>query len=277
MKTSGGADTILIPAGYRRRALVFSLIAVSVVLACLYMGFNPAMLFTEFHYVTDLLHSMTPPNMSLLWKDRTIGMAVLETLSMAFLGTLVGGGFAVVLAFLSADNTMPSRVVRIVLRLVTSVLRVIPYLFVILVFVVAVGLGPFAGMLTLVISTAGTFGQLFREIVENSDPAPANAVFSVGASRWQVIRYVIVPQVLPSFTANFFYAFDINIRLAIGLGIFGGGGVGFQLFLAMRVLRYRDALALILVTVVLIIVSEKFSDALRSRLLSRGALKSKPV
>jgi phosphonate transport system permease protein len=275
MKTSQ-ADTILVPAGYRRRALVFSLIAAGTIAACLYMGFNPAMLFTEFHYVVDLFHSMTPPNLSLLWKDQTIGMAVLETISMAFLGTLAGGGLAVLLAFLSAENTMPGRPVRIILRLVTSVLRVIPYLFVILVFVVAVGLGPFAGVLTLIVSTSGTFGQLFREIIENTDPAPASAVYSVGASKWQVIRFVILPQVLPSFTANFFYAFDINVRLAIGLGIFGGGGIGFQLFLAMRVLRYRDALALILVTVVLIVVSEKISDAIRRGLLSRGAIKYKP-
>jgi phosphonate transport system permease protein len=241
------------------------------------MGFDPGMLFTEFHYVTDLFHSMTPPTLSLLWKDQTIGMAVVETLSMAFLGTLVGGALAVLLALLSAENTMPSQPVRVLIRLVLSLQRVIPYLFVILVFVVAVGLGPFAGMLTLVVSTTGTFGQLFREIIENTDPAPADAVYSVGASRWQVIRYVIIPQVMPSFTANFFYAFDINIRLAISLGIFGGGGIGFQLFLAMRVLRYRDALALILVTVLLIVFSEKFSDALRGRLLSRGAIKYKPV
>ena len=276
MKTAG-ADTILLPAGYRRRALVFSGIAIGVVAACSYMGFNPVMLFTEFHYVIELFHSMTPPNLSLLWKDRTIGMAVLETVSMAFLGTLAGGGFAVLLAFLSAENTMSSPFVRIVLRLITSLLRVIPYLFVILVFVVAVGLGPFAGVLTLIISTSGTFGQLFREIIENTDPAPASAVYSVGASRWQVVRYVILPQVLPSFTANFFYAFDINIRLAIGLGIFGGGGIGFQLFLAMRVLRYKDALALIVVTVLLIVISEKFSDAIRRGLLSRGAIKYKPA
>jgi phosphonate transport system permease protein len=128
-------------------------------------------------------------------------------------------------------------------------------------------------MLALVLTTMGTFGQLFTEIIENSEPAPADAIYSVGATRAQVIRFVILPQVLPSFTANLFYAFDINIRVAISLGIFGGGGVGFQLFQAMRVLHYHDALALILLTVVLIVGSEKLSDLLRSRLLNQGALK----
>ncbi|GGB07368.1 phosphonate ABC transporter, permease protein PhnE [Puia dinghuensis] len=264
---------VLSPAGYRQRATAFSAIAILLVAASLFMGFDPAMLFTEFHYVTDLFVSMSPPNLSLLWADKTIGMAVLETVSMAFLGTLIGGVLAMLLAFLAAENTMPSRPVRIGVRIFLSVDRVIPPLFIILIFVAAVGLGPFAGMLTLVVGTVGTFGQLFAEIIENTESAPADAIYSVGATRWQVIRYVILPQVLPSFIANFFYAFDLNIRVAIGLGIFGGGGIGFQLFQAMRVLHYRDALALILLTMLLILASEKLSDLLRSRLLSRGPLK----
>lgn len=264
---------VLSPASYRRRATILGVIALLVTAASLYMGFDPIMLFTEFHYVTDLFNSMSPPNFNVIWHDETIGRAVLETLSMAFLGTLIGGGFAMLLAFLAAENTMPSVPVRLLVRLFLSIDRVIPPLFIILVFVSAVGLGPFAGMLSLVLSTMGTFGQLFTEIVENTDPAPADAIYSVGATRAQVIRYVVLPQVAPSFTANFFYAFDINIRVAISLGIFGGGGVGFQLFQAMRLLRYHEALALILLIVVLIVGSEKLSDLFRSRLLNRGSLK----
>jgi phosphonate transport system permease protein len=264
---------VLSPAGYRRRATILGVITLLVGGACLYMGFDPTMLFTEFHYVTDLFGSMSPPNLNVIWHDETIGMAVLETLSMAFLGTLIGGGLAMLLAFLAAENTMSSRIVRMLVQLFLSIGRVIPPLFLILVFVSAVGLGPFAGALSLILSTMGTFGQLFTEIIENVDPAPADAIYSVGAARAQVVRYVILPQVLPSFTANFFYAFDINIRVAISLGIFGGGGVGFQLFQAMRVLHYHDALALILLTVILIVGSEKLSDLLRSRLLNRGSLK----
>lgn len=264
---------VLSPAGYRRRATIFLVISLLVAGASVFMGFDPTMLFTEFHYVTDLFNSMSPPNLNMIWHDETIGMAVLETVSMAFLGTLIGGGFAMVLAFLAAENTMPSLPVRLLVRLFLSIDRVIPPLFIILVFVSAVGLGPFAGMLSLVLSTMGTFGQLFREIIENTDPAPADAIYSVGATRAQVIRFVILPQVAPSFTANLFYAFDLNIRVAISLGIFGGGGIGFQIFQAMRLLHYHDALALILLTVVLIVGSEKLSDLLRSRLLNRGSLK----
>jgi phosphonate transport system permease protein len=263
----------LSPAGYRQRATIFTGLAIGIGLACVVMGFDPSMLFTEFHYLVDLGKSMSPPNLPLLWTDRTIFMALLETLSMAFLGTLVGGSMAVVLAFLAAANTMPFRGIRMLVRVCLSLQRVIPSLFVILIFVAAVGLGPFAGMLTLMLSTVGTFGQLFMEIIENTEPAPADAVYAAGATRWQVIRYVILPQTLPSFTANFFYAYDVNVRAAIGLGIFGGGGIGFQLFQAMRLLHYRDALALICLTVLLIVLTEKMSDTLRARLLGGGSLK----
>jgi phosphonate transport system permease protein len=264
---------ILSSGAYRGRATAFSLIALGLVGSSIIMGFDPATLFTDFHYATELFGSMTPPNLRILWTDKSIGMAILETLSMAFLGTLFGVSIGLLLAFLAASDTNPAYLLRLLVRFFLAFLRVLPPLFTILVFVVAVGLGPFAGMLTLIVYIAGTFGQLFTDIIENRDKAPADAVYSIGASRGQVIRYVIIPQVLPSFTANFFYAFDTNIRAAIGLGIFGGGGIGFQLFQAMRVLHYKDAMTLILLTVLLIFSTERISDAIRSRLLATGPLK----
>ena len=258
---------------YKKKVTAFSILSVVVVGTCIYMGFDPIMLFTEFHYVVDLAKNMVPPHFELFWTNGTIFFSVLETISMAFLGSLFGGILAILLAFLSASNTMPWRVVRVFIRSALMLLRVIPALLVILVCVVAVGLGPFAGMLTLVIGTIGTFGQLFTGIIENTESAPAEAISSVGASRMQVIRYVILPQVLPSFITNFFYSFDFNLRAAIGLGIFGGGGVGFELFMAMRVLHYQDALALMCLVVVLIVLSERLSNFFRDKILSVGILK----
>ncbi|TDX00844.1 phosphonate ABC transporter, permease protein PhnE [Dinghuibacter silviterrae] len=255
---------------FLQRATVSSLLALILLASFVYMGVNPGMLFTEFHYVVDLAGSMSPPHFSLLWMDKTIAFSVLETLSMAFLGTLAGGMLAVGCALLTAKDTMPYPWIRGIARFMVSLVRVIPSLVMVLIFVVTVGLGAFAGMLTLVLSTMGTFGQLFTEVIEATEKAPAEAIFSVGATRWQVIRFGILPQVLPSLTANFFYAFDVNVRSAVGLGIFGGGGVGFQLFLAMRVLHYRDAFALICVIVLLIVLTEKLSDGLRRRLIGRG-------
>jgi len=128
-------------------------------------------------------------------------------------------------------------------------------------------------MLTLVIVTVGNFGKLFTEMIENVDNPPAEAIFSVGASRMQVIRYSIIPQILPTLIANLLFAFDVNIRAAIGLGIFGGGGIGFQLQLAKSVLHYKDVTAIVTLIIIMVIVVEKISDYLRRRILGEGKLR----
>ncbi|HET6253960.1 MAG TPA: phosphonate ABC transporter, permease protein PhnE [Puia sp.] len=258
---------------YKRKATVFSLIAILTVGICIYLGFDPLMLFTEFHYVVDLAGNMLPPNFEMFRSNGHVWRAILETICMAFLGTIYGGSIAFVLAFLAASNTMPAWAIRQVVRFCLSLMRVIPSLVIILVFVVAIGLGPFAGMLTLVWTTIGTFGQLFTQIIENLEPAPSDAIYAIGASRVQVIRYSILPQIFPSFIANLLYSFDINMRAALAMGIFGGGGIGFELYMAMRVLRYKDALALICFTIVLITIMEKLSDHLRKKVLGAATLK----
>jgi len=168
---------------------------------------------------------------------------------------------------------MPYQFIRGLAQFSLSMFRVVPILVVILIFVIAVGPGAFAGVLTLVIITIGTFGKLFAEIIENVENAPGEAIFSVGASRMQVIRYAVIPQILPSLIANLLYAFDVNMRAAIGLGIFGGGGIGFQLQMAKSVLHYKDVTALISIIIVLVIVVEKISDYLRRKILGDEKLK----
>jgi phosphonate transport system permease protein len=237
-----------------------------------YFRFEPLLLITDFHYMVDLLAEMTPPNFEVLWTRQKIFSSVLQTLSMAFLGTIIGGGVAMGLAFFAARNTSPHPTVRFIIRTLLSVERVIPNLVIILVFLIAVGLGPFAGMLSIAVGTTGMFGKLFADAIEGADGDPVEAVYAVGANKLQVIRFSIVPQVLPSFIANLFYAFDVNLRAAIGLGVFGGAGIGFEIHMAMKLMRYRDALALIFFTIILICLFEKASDYLRKKAMGGGVL-----
>ena len=255
---------------FKRNATLWTLSALVMVGVSYYIGADPAMLFAEFHYVFNFLGDMVPPHFAPVFRDHSIGYSIVETLCMAFLGTVIGGTIAILMAFMAAANTMPYRFVRAVFSFLLSALRVVPVLVLILVFVVTVGLGPAAGTLALVWGIIGPFGQLFVEVIENAEPAPAEAIHSVGATRWQVIRYAIIPQVIPSFIANLFYSYDVNVRAAIPLGIFGGGGIGFQLLMSMRVMHYRDSLALICVIVVLIAITERVSDFLRSRIMGRS-------
>ncbi len=267
-------DVILWPSvKYKRKITAFSISVIFITLACVYLNFNPLGLFTEFHYVQELLNEMFPPNVSALWHASSPGYSLLQTMAMAFLGTVYGGLLAILFSFLAASNTMPYKLVRLLATFSISFLRVIPALVVVLIFVIAVGIGPFAGVLTLITITIGSFGKLFTEIIENTDVPPSEAIFSVGASRVQVIRYSVIPQILPSFIANLLYAFDVNVRVAIMLGIFGGGGFGFELYLAMRVLHYKDATAYICCIIVIVILVEKLSDYLRKKILNEGSLK----
>ncbi len=258
---------------YKRKITIFSITAVVVSVACAYMGFNPIAIFTEFHFLRDLIAEMFPPNLRVLSENTSVGYSILETLSMAFLGTIYGGIIAIIMAFLAASNTMPYRAIRVIVQAIVSLVRVIPTLVVVLVFVIAVGPGAFAGVLTLVFVTIGTFGKLFADIIENSEHAPGEAIYSVGASRMQAIRYSIIPQVLPAFIASLLYSFDVSMRAAISLGIFGGGGIGFKLQLAKSVMNYKDVTAYVSIIIVLVILTEKLSDYLRKKILGDEKLK----
>lgn len=248
--------------------LLFLVIAIST-----YFEFDYLLLFTDFHYLVALAQEMSPPNFALLVQKSDILLSIGQTISMAFLGTLIGGVFALILAFLAAENTTPHFIVGKTIKVLLAVERVIPSLVIILIFLIVVGLGPFAGMLSIAVGSLGMFGKLFSDAIERTDKAPIEAIDAGGAHRLQAIRFGVVPQVLPSFIGNLFYAFDINLRAAIALGVFGGGGIGYEIHMAMQMLRYKDALALILFTIVLITLFEKISDAIRKRIIGGDALK----
>ena len=265
-------STYILPSKkFKQQAAINSIAFIVISLVAYYLNFNPAVIFSEFHHMKDLLEEMFWPDYTVLWENKSVGISIFQTLSMAFLGTFYGGIIAVLFAFLSANNIFPNVVIRNIFKFILALIRVIPSLVVILIFVIAVGPGPFAGVLTLIFSTIGTIGKLFMEVLENNNASPSEAIYSVGASRVQVIRYAIFPQVLPSLISTILYAFDINMRAAIGLGIFGGGGIGYKLYLSMRVLHYRDATALITCIVILLLIVENISNYLRGIILNDGS------
>lgn len=252
---------------FKKKATYTSIVILIVALLCYYIKFNPFVIFTEFHFLQDFFVEMFPPNYSIFYENAGVGQSILQTLSMAFLGTIYGGFMGTILAFFAASNIFKLPFLKNTSKTFLAMIRVIPSLVVILIFVIAVGPGSFAGVLTLIVTTTGVFGKLFTEVLENAEEAPSESIYCVGASHFQVIRYSIIPQVLPAFISNLLYAFDLNMRAAIGLGIFGGGGIGYKLYMAMRVLHYQDATALITVIVVLLLIVENTSNYLRGKLL----------
>ena len=256
---------------FRRRTAVAIVSSAAIVGALVYMNADPLVFIRDFHFVTNLVAQMLPPNLSLFWHKKSLLPSLVDTISIAFLATLAGAAIALVAALLAARNTNPHPGVRILTRSLLAMERCTPEFVVLMVLLIAVGIGPFAAMLTLLIRSLGMFGKLFADAIERVDAGPLEAVAATGAGRLQIIRYAVLPQVAPSIVANVFYAFDVNLRAAVALGVFGGGGIGFELNLARSVLRYKDMLACLILVIVMITVTERVADFFRKKLFSLEA------
>jgi phosphonate transport system permease protein len=135
-----------------------------------------------------------------------------------------------------------------------------------LLFVTAVGLGPFPGALAVSVHSIGMLGRLFAEVVEDMDMGTVEALTMSGASRLQVFSHAVVPSVLPSLLGIALYRLDENIRASLVLGFVGAGGLGFQLLTAMNLFQYRTVSLLLIVTFAIVILTERLSATLRARI-----------
>lgn len=253
---------------FRRRSLTLVAAAICLAASLVYLNADPFAAIRDFHYVVNLLGEMLPPNIALVWHKPGLWTSLVDTISMAFLATLGGAAIALLLALLGAANTTPHPGLRLLVRSLLAAERCTPNFVVMLVLLIAVGIGPFAAMLSLLIGSLGMFGKLFADAIEHVDPGPLEAIGASGAGRLQMIRYGVLPQVAPSIVANVFYAFDVNLRAAVALGVFGGGGIGFELNVARSVLRYRDMLACLLLVIVMITVMERVADFFRRKIFA---------
>lgn len=195
----------------------------------------------------------------------------LATVSMALMATGLAVLFAVPLSFLAARNLMSGNpityAVYLVVRTLLNILRSIESLIIAIVFVVIVGLGPFAGMLALALHSIAALGKLYSEVIEGIDPGPIEAIRATGANWLQVVRYAVIPQIIPPFTAFTIYRWDINVRSATVIGLVGGGGIGFLLIELIRVNNMRGVSAVFIAIAVIVIVLDYFSAKLRERLV----------
>ena len=187
-------------------------------------------------------------------------------MQIALVGTTVAAVLAVPLALAAARNTAP-RWLYYVTRSALNAFRAIDTLVYALFFVAAVGLGPFPGVLAVIVYTATVLAKLFSEAIEAMDPGPVEAVQAVGATRIQVLRWGVLPQLGPEFVSFTLYRFETNIRAAAVLGFVGGGGIGFYIQTYLRLLNYPAASTVLLVLVVMVMVVDFTSSRLRARLV----------
>lgn len=191
---------------------------------------------------------------------------MLETVYIAVWGTVLSIVFGIPFALLSSSNITPWWILQPVRRLMDACRAINEIVFAIL-FVAAVGLGPFAGVMALFIHNLGIISKLFSEAVEAIDPRPVEGIRSTGASRLQEIFYGVIPQVLPLWSSLSLYRFETNVRSATVLGIVGAGGIGFTFYESFRSFQYDRASAVIIVVVVSVTITDMISSWLRKRLV----------
>lgn len=192
---------------------------------------------------------------------------IAETMRMSIVGTFWGAVIALPVAVFAADNFICNPWIAQPLRFILNITRSIPPLVMASIFVAVFGIGAFSGALALAIFTFGLVSKLTFESIEAIDYGQVEALLAVGSDKASVLRYAIMPQILPQFMSYILYAFEINVRSAAVLGYVGAGGIG-QIFEQNLALRYFDRVGvIILVSFAIVLVIDFISSAVRKRLV----------
>lgn len=189
-----------------------------------------------------------------------------ETVAMATLGTTAGAVLATPLCLLAARNTSGHASLYYPARLLLNTLRGIDSFVFALIFVAAVGLGPFAGVIGVALHTAGSIAKLWSETIETAAPGPIEAATMTGASRLKVVRYALLPDILPGLVSTMLYMWEFNIRASTVLGIVGAGGIGQELKNSVDLLMFDRVFAIILIILVMVTAIDLLSARLRKGL-----------
>jgi len=210
----------------------------------------------------EFLSRLFPPTWE---KFGTIVELLIETLQMAIVGTVLGAVLSLIVAFGASSNIAP-RWLCYPTRWIMNVIRSLPDLVFALMFVSAVGLGPFAGILAMTIGSIGSIGKIFAEAMEAVDRGPLTAMEAVGASKRQVVQYGILPQASPMLVSYTLLLFEGNVRGATILGMVGAGGIGLELTTAMRMYDYGHLSAIVICIIVLVTVIDQASAIIRRKI-----------
>src|SRR5882757_978633 len=192
-----------------------------------------------------------------------------ETVLISYVGTLAGAILAFGLNFLAAENTSPAPWLRFAIKRLMEFCRTVPDIVFALIFVIAFGLGPMAGVLAIMIHSVGALGKLYSEIVENIDMKPVEGVRSTGASWLSCMRFAVLPQVAAGFASYTLLRFEVNVRGASVMGFVGAGGIGQELVVAIRKFYYSDVSAILVTIIITVFIIDISTGWLRGRLFGK--------
>jgi phosphonate transport system permease protein len=194
-----------------------------------------------------------------------------QTLFLALMSTTLGTIGAIFVSFLAARNLMSTNPITltfyVITRTILNVVRSIEPLIIAIIFVVIVGLGPFAGVIAITLHTIAALGKLYSEVIEGIDPGPLEAIRATGGNWLQMVRYAVIPQIVPPFASFTLFRWEINVRTSTIIGFVGGGGIGFYLYQWIIKGDYRAVGSSFIAIVVIVIVLDFLSARLRARLV----------
>jgi phosphonate transport system permease protein len=247
--------------------LVGGAVLVSYVAALLVLDVTPGRIFAGLGRLGDITLLMFPPSPHSWEHFWTYLGALGQTLAIAFLGTTAAGILALPLGFLAARNVIAGRIVHFLSRRVLDTIRSVDTLIWALIWINVVGLGPFAGALAIASTDFAALAKLMSEAIETADNGPVEGVIAAGGGRLAVMRFGLLPQVLPVFASQALYFFESNTRSATIIGIVGAGGIGLYLSEMIRVLEWQEAAFLIVMVLITVAVIDVISRRLRAAIM----------
>jgi len=246
--------------------LIIGLIVGLVIVASYNMDANPV----------DFVEGI--PNLGIIAKElteiepklfETALFSMFETIQMAFIGTVIGVAIALPLSMFAARN-LNSKWVYAPLRVILAAIRTFPSILWAILFVIMVGLGTFAGILAIIMYTIGFVAKLQYESIETVDADPMDAVNSIGVSKWQLIRHVVLPESAPHLLSQILYMFDYNVRQSAILGLVGAGGIGFYIINYIKFFEYGKAAIFMLVVLITVLLIDWLSVKIRDKYIVKS-------
>ena len=243
------------------------------ILITIIVGWNlveikPVKFFTKFRNAGNIVTGIFNPNFDILTMSLT---ALAETIFLALLATVLAIPFAFVFSFFAARNLMPKtflgNAIYLITRTISTIFRSIEAIVWAIIFSVWVGIGPFAGMLALMIHSIAALTKLYSEQIENIDPGQVEAIKATGASTLQIWIYAVIPQIISPYLAFTIYRWDINVRMATIVGFVGGGGIGLLLLQQQQLLRWHNVGLIIWLIAAVVWIMDMISAKVRSKLM----------
>jgi len=246
--------------------LIIALVIAGIIVMSYNIDANPAEFVKGIPNLVIVLKEMTVVEPNLFG---TAFWAMLETIEMAFIGTVVGVTIALPLSMLAARN-LNSKLVYVPLRGILAAARTFPSILWAILFVIMVGLGTFAGVLAIIMYTVGFIAKLQYESIEAVDSDPVEAVNSIGVSKWQLIRHVVIPESAPHLLSQILYMFDYNVRQTSILGLVGAGGIGFYIINYIKFFEYGKAAVFMLVVLITVLIIDFVSVKIRDKYIVKA-------